>query len=54
VLAGPFRYLDEEWVKRNYTSPRADDLYRLAQRGSQHLKDRGAGLRRADLPRTGQ
>lgn len=50
VLAEPYRYLDEEWVKWNYTSPLADELYRLSQRGSRNLAGRGAGLRRADLP----
>lgn len=50
VLTEPYRYLDEEWVKRHYTDPRADELYQLAQRGSRRLADRGAGLRRADLP----
>jgi hypothetical protein len=51
VQAEGFRYLDEEWVKRNHTSTRADDLYKLAQRGSRTLQGRGAGLLRADLPR---
>ncbi|MBJ8348830.1 hypothetical protein [Antrihabitans sp. YC2-6] len=49
VLSGDHRYLDEEWVKWNYGSERADDLYRLAQRGSRNLEGRGAGLRRADV-----
>ena len=52
ALAGPYRYLDEEWVKRNYTTAQADELYQLAQRGSRRLEGRGAGLRRADLPVT--
>ena len=50
VLTDPYRYLDEEWVKRHYTDPRADELYTLTQRGSRTLQGRGAGLRRADLP----
>jgi hypothetical protein len=50
VLAEPYRYLDEEWVKRNYPSARANELYELTQRGSRNLQGRGAGLRRADLP----
>ena len=49
VLDEPYRYLDEEWVKRNYPSARATELYELAQRGSRNLQGRGAGLRRADL-----
>lgn len=55
VLTGAHRYLDEEWVKRNHSTGRADELYRLSQRGSK-LEGRGAGLRRADLqspPSTG-
>src|SRR5882757_5543919 len=51
VLAEPYRFLDEEWVKWHHNDPRADELYRLGQRGSRNLADRGAGLRRADLPR---
>lgn len=50
VLHEPYRFLDEEWVKWHSTDPRADALYRLGQAGSRHLADRGAGLRRADLP----
>ena len=50
VLADGNRYLDEEWIKRNYPTDRADALYQLAQRGSRNLEGRGAGLRRADLP----
>jgi hypothetical protein len=50
VLAEQYRYLDEEWVKRNYPSERANELYRLSQRGSRTLEGKGAGLRRADLP----
>ncbi|SHL42763.1 hypothetical protein SAMN05443637_12839 [Pseudonocardia thermophila] len=49
VLQGANRYLDEEWVKRNYRSERADELYKLTQRTSRNLAGRGAGLRRADL-----
>jgi hypothetical protein len=50
VLTEDYRYLDEEWVKRNYPTERADALYALTQRGSRNLEGRGAGLRRADLP----
>ncbi|GAA5050721.1 hypothetical protein [Nocardia callitridis] len=51
VLTGARRYRDEEWVKWNYPRAEADELYRLTQRGSRNLADRGAGLRRADLTR---
>lgn len=50
VQQEPYRFLDEEWVKRHYDSGLADELYKLAQRGSRNLEGRGAGLRRADLP----
>jgi hypothetical protein len=50
VMQEPYRFLDEEWVKWNYADPRADELYRRGQANSRNLCDRGAGLRRADLP----
>jgi hypothetical protein len=49
ILQEPYRFLDEEWVKWHYADPRADELYRLGQRGSRNLEGRGAGLRRVDL-----
>ncbi|KAA9160106.1 hypothetical protein FPZ12_018615 [Amycolatopsis acidicola] len=49
VLEGANRYRDEEWVKWHHGSPEADELYRLAQRGSRNLEGRGSSLRRADL-----
>lgn len=44
-----YRYLDETWLKYNYTSALADELYALEQRSSRKLKGKGAGLKRADL-----
>jgi hypothetical protein len=44
-----FRNLDDTWVKYNYDSPRANELYRLEQRYSRKLNGKGAGLRRADV-----
>lgn len=44
-----FRYLDDAWVKYNYESPLADELYRIEQASSRQLRDRGAGLRRDDI-----
>ncbi|MAA74069.1 MAG: hypothetical protein CMN28_05130 [Salinisphaeraceae bacterium] len=41
--------LCETWVKFHYDSPQADDLYKVHQKHSRLLKDRGAGLRRADI-----
>jgi hypothetical protein len=40
-----YRFLCETWVKYNYTSPLADELYRLEQRESRSMKDKGAGRR---------
>lgn len=45
----PFRDLDETWVKYHHDTPLADELYRIEQQYSRTLKDRGAGLRRADI-----
>jgi hypothetical protein len=44
-----YRFLDETWVKYNYTSPLADELYKIDQAASRKLVGQGAGLRRADL-----
>jgi hypothetical protein len=53
ALHGANRYLDEEWVKWNYRTARADELYRVTQRASRNIEGRGAALRRADLPSVG-
>lgn len=37
-----YRFLCETWVKYNYRSPLADELYRLEQSQSRNLQDRGA------------
>lgn len=44
-----FRYLDDAWVKYNYTSPLADEMYKIDQAQSRVLKGQGAGLRRDDV-----
>src|SRR4029077_8402385 len=49
VQAEPYRYLDEEGVKRYYGSPAADRLYNLSQQGSRTLEGKGSSLRRVDL-----
>ncbi|MBI4693194.1 MAG: hypothetical protein HY749_04155 [Gammaproteobacteria bacterium] len=49
--APKFENLCESWLKHHYDTPLADELYRLEQRESRTLKDRGAGLRRADVER---
>ncbi|MEM7466102.1 MAG: hypothetical protein AAF387_04390 [Pseudomonadota bacterium] len=45
----PYRFLCGDWVKYNYDTPLADELYRLEQRHSRLLKDKGAGLNHADI-----
>ncbi|WP_243636864.1 hypothetical protein [Rhodococcus sp. Eu-32] len=45
----PYRYFDEEWVKRNWHSTEANELYSIGQETSRTIAGRGAGLRRADL-----
>jgi hypothetical protein len=49
VCSEKFRDLDDTWVKYNYTSERANELYRLEQRYSRKLNGKGAGLRRSDV-----
>jgi len=49
VCEDNFRYLDETWVKYNYDTALADDLYKAEQIHSRNLKDKGAGLMREDL-----
>ena len=46
-----YRYLCADWVKYHYDTPLADELFKLDQRASRVLKDKGAGLRRADVER---
>ena len=40
-----YRFLCETWVKYNYDTPLADELYRLEQRDSRTMKDKGASRR---------
>lgn len=40
-----YRFLCETWVKYNYRTPLADELYRLEQRESRGLKGKGADRR---------
>jgi hypothetical protein len=49
ICTDKYRFLCETWVKYHYDTPLADELYRLEQAHSRNLKDRGAGLRRADI-----
>jgi hypothetical protein len=43
------RFLCESWLKYHHRTPEAEALYRHEQRDSRLLRDRGAGLRRADI-----
>jgi hypothetical protein len=49
VCGEDYRHLCESWLKYHHRTPEAEALYRLEQRQSRLLKDRGAGLRRADV-----
>ena len=49
VCSERFRMLCADWVKYNYHTPLADDLFKLEQQFSRLLKGRGAGLARADV-----
>jgi hypothetical protein len=44
-----YRGISDTWVKWNPNDPRVDALYRLEQRTSRRLADRGAGLTRDDV-----
>jgi hypothetical protein len=43
------RYLDDAWVKYNYDSALADELYGVDQARSRVLNGKGANLRRSDV-----
>jgi hypothetical protein len=45
----PWTHFDDAWVKWNWRSPEADELYRRTQRDSRLLVGKGASLRRAEL-----
>jgi hypothetical protein len=49
IATEEMRYLDDAWVKYNYTSEQADELYRIDQAASRLLKGKGASLRRSDV-----
>lgn len=51
ILQEPWRYYDEEWVKHNYDTSEADELYKLSQIGSRNIEGKGAGLKREDIQR---
>lgn len=54
TLAPELRNLDDTWVKNHCDDPRAHELYRRTQSRSFLLKDKGAGLLRADIERLRQ
>jgi hypothetical protein len=49
VYSDRLRYLDDAWVKYNYDSELADELYGIDQEQSRLLRGKGAGLHRADV-----
>jgi hypothetical protein len=44
-----YNYLCDTWVKYNYETPLADEVYKHEQRNSRRLKGKGAGLTRDDI-----
>jgi len=49
VCTDKYRFLDETWVKYNYDSSLANELYMAEQETSRNLQGKGAGLKRKDL-----
>jgi hypothetical protein len=49
LLERPWRLLDEASIRRDWHGPEVQALYRYEQEHSRLLRDRGSGLRRADL-----
>ena len=47
--SGKYRYLCDTWLKYNYESPLANELYKAEQRNSRTLKGKGAALTRDDI-----
>lgn len=45
----PYRFLDDAWVRTHAHTELADELYRIEQRNSRNLRDRGAGVTRAEI-----
>ncbi|WP_068086823.1 hypothetical protein [Novosphingobium rosa] len=48
-MATRYRWLSDTWLKWNQNDPRADELYRLEQRQSRLLREKGIGLTTADI-----
>lgn len=49
ICQAPYRFLDDAWVKHNYETPVADELYRIDQESSRTLAGRGAAVTREDI-----
>ena len=45
----PWVYFDDQWVKYNWNTPEADEMYRFTQQTSRLLSGKGASLRRSDI-----
>jgi hypothetical protein len=51
VCAERYRFLDDAWLRDHPASVEADRLYKLDQKASRQLAERGSGVTRADLDR---
>jgi hypothetical protein len=49
AMAPEYRHLSDTWLRWHSDDPRTDALYRIEQRHSARLKDKGAGLTRDDV-----
>ena len=49
VCSENFRYLCSDWIKYNYHTQKADDLFSIEQSSSRLLQGKGAGLTRDDI-----
>lgn len=45
----PYRFLDDAWVRTHAHTELADQMYRIEQRNSRNLRDRGAGVTREEI-----
>ncbi|OLS40729.1 hypothetical protein [Bacillus sp. MRMR6] len=54
MLDKKWRYKDDQWVKFNWNTSEADELYKITQEGSRNLEGKGAKLKRADIEKIRQ
>ena len=48
-MAPEYRHLSDSWIRWHPDDPKVDALFRIEQRHSRRLADRGAVLTRADI-----